>query len=161
MRVFACIDAPGNDLTTTREVPISVHLRGPVPAGRGSAAKVLPLCLPLSLLLPLLLPLLVAKGQELRAGLLLFALASCSATKMPAATLPLPVNFLTIRHLSGRADIGAKFLSASILPLYFLAFTCPGLPVGQRRPIPAGRGSACISAISGKGFAVAVAVNFG
>ena len=45
MRVFVCIDAPGNDLTTTREVPISVHLRRPVPAGRGSVAKVLPLLL--------------------------------------------------------------------------------------------------------------------
>src|SRR6266852_2581750 len=106
MRVFACIDAPGNGLTTTREVPISVHLRRPVPpapacrgAGRGSVAKVLPLLLPLSLplllplslplllplslplllplslLLPLLLPLLVAKGQELRAGLLLFEIS--------------------------------------------------------------------------------------
>src|SRR5437764_1282322 len=117
MRVFACIDAPGNNLTTTREVPISVHLRGPVPAGRGSAAKVLPLCLPLSLLLPLLLPLLVAKGQELRAGLLLFAIP----VALPKC-LPLPVDSLAAKQLSGRADIGVKFLSLSILPLCFMEF---------------------------------------
>src|SRR5204863_8500679 len=45
MRVFACIDAPGNDLTTTREVSPSVHLHRPVPACRGSVTKVLPLLL--------------------------------------------------------------------------------------------------------------------
>src|SRR5437016_12057291 len=50
MRVFACIDAPGNGLATTREVPISVHLWRPVPAGRVQpasvqSAKVLPLLL--------------------------------------------------------------------------------------------------------------------
>src|SRR5436309_2843457 len=95
MRVFACIDAPGNNLTTTREVSPSVHLHRPVPAPapasrgcRGSAAKVLPL------------PLLLAFGFAFDSANYYLPIAICyfrSATKTPSATIPLPVNFLAVR----------------------------------------------------------------
>src|SRR5205807_99427 len=82
-------------------------------------AKVLPLLLLLLLLLP------VAKSQRPRAGLLLFANGSSgSATKMLSATIPLPVNFLTVMYLSGRADIGPLFQPRNIPGGMFRCVLC-------------------------------------
>ena len=117
IRVFACIDAPGNDLTTTREVPISVHLRGPVPAGGGSAAKVLPL--------------LLVFGFAFDSANYYLPIANgcypCSATKMPSATVPLPVNFLAVRQLSGRADIGTLFQPRNVPGEMFRCILCTAI----------------------------------
>src|SRR2546423_8907196 len=76
-----------NGVAPTRSSPVN-----PVPAGRGSVQRFCRCCCR-RLWLIANCYLLLANGS-----------CPCSATETPSATIPLPVNFLAVMQLSGRAD---------------------------------------------------------